>query len=272
MKLKFKNHHRNISGLIFLLILLVALLLTNSQARLSQDRRVSAQTVATPTPDNLRYACATDSDCGCGRDMDSGTCAVENIAFLNGGCMQPDFCTGPNGDQVPVCMNNTCQLSQPGFTNCSAHDPQTGSDPWTISSVEPYFLNDRVGFVFNGHFPNIANCGATGSTKLVQIHEPVEVDYLYGRGVNDEIYSMDTSKIVVLPKYVMSDGLKAFDVILCQGTAMDGQCTTGVRSVSGSVAVEKPPYQIGDLNSDRCVNTQDYTVWLGNKDAGCAAP
>lgn len=71
-------------------------------------------TQPTPTPIEVKYACTTSADCGCGLDINSNTCAIQNIQYLRvGRCTIPDFCTGISGNCGPTCVSGRCQFTCP---------------------------------------------------------------------------------------------------------------------------------------------------------------
>lgn len=72
---------------------------------------VHPQSVHALTPPLDPYFCNNDSDCGCGLDSQTQQCTIKNIAFLNGACNAPDFCTGIAGRCGPKCHDHRCQFS-----------------------------------------------------------------------------------------------------------------------------------------------------------------
>lgn len=52
-----------------------------------------------------KLTCTVDADCGCGIDVDTAACAVENTLYLGGGqCTTPDFCPpGVGGNLILEC-------------------------------------------------------------------------------------------------------------------------------------------------------------------------
>lgn len=59
-------------------------------------------------------ACASVTDCACGRDTANGACAVGRKECIDTASQCPDFCTGITGKMQLQCVNQLCALVTPG--------------------------------------------------------------------------------------------------------------------------------------------------------------
>jgi hypothetical protein len=62
--------------------------------------------------DLMKKYCEQDSDCACGKSIETGDCFYGNKAFVNTSQQCPDFCTGIAGNLVIKCVDNTCKQSR----------------------------------------------------------------------------------------------------------------------------------------------------------------
>ena len=56
--------------------------------------------------------CEIDSDCACGRNIDTGECFYGSAELVNTGEQCPDYCTGIAGNLEIRCVNNECAQLQ----------------------------------------------------------------------------------------------------------------------------------------------------------------
>ena len=60
----------------------------------------------------MEQYCEQDSDCACGKSIETGDCFYGNKAFVDTSQQCPDFCTGIAGNLVIECVDNTCKQSR----------------------------------------------------------------------------------------------------------------------------------------------------------------
>jgi len=63
---------------------------------------------------SMKKYCEQDSDCACGKSIETGDCFYGNKAFVDTSQQCPDFCTGIAGNLVIKCVDNICKQSQVG--------------------------------------------------------------------------------------------------------------------------------------------------------------
>lgn len=110
----------------------------------------------TPTPTTPpKYACKTNTDCGCGYDPDTNQCAFLNNQYSSKICTWPDFCGGISGGCYPACSFGRCiQYCPPEATptpinTCAGEGSSCTWCPECINSTPPCAIACRIGICRN---------------------------------------------------------------------------------------------------------------------------
>jgi hypothetical protein len=139
---------------------------------------------------------------------------------------------------------------------------------WQIDSIKPIYANGKVGFKIVGDMPFFADCAGNntaGQSPFVK----TGTGLYYLRDAWKTVENV-VDTIYLKPMFQVNNGSQQVNIYKCTDATSGGFPCTEVTEVSGQlITFENPPYQNGDMNADLCVNTQDYTMWLGHKDEGC---
>ncbi|MCL4354552.1 hypothetical protein M1349_03755 [Patescibacteria group bacterium] len=119
-----------------LFALLVSLPVTVILVGQQQTYRQNAASIPVPEPTN-KTACLIDSDCGCGTDITTKACVVENKKYIDATKQCPDFCSGIGGNLTVKCTSNVCiQVTTTGevpLCEKSTIPPASGSAPLKVT-------------------------------------------------------------------------------------------------------------------------------------------
>ena len=144
-----------IFGVIILIALPVAIVVSQQTQNIFPR---ASETTTTNFFTSDKKACSSDTDCGCGLDVDSTQCAVQNIHYLSGTCTSPDFCSGIGGNLVPQCIDGQCKQIPTSITP----NPISWSTPEITLDADDFYItaNNKT---FHANDPNINIGGDPGN-------------------------------------------------------------------------------------------------------------
>lgn len=124
--------------------------------------------------------------------------------------------------------------AQSEMVNCDLYTPS-----WQIDSISPYFVGNNAGFIIQGYFPEIDDCGRiaqpAASNDPNRYNYPLVGSYSldYPSGwyiymkhyfVGNQVDSYNDSQILLKPSFSYVDGNYRFNVLFCTGYAKAGIC------------------------------------------------